>query len=362
VTAPAAARSALAAAVTRACMPALRAASARVRERTHHAGRVVALPVGFAAAVTWAGVAGLWVAPVRLRKSWERTHHAGRAVALSAGPAAAVARAGVAGLRGAPVRSRKSWERTNDEGRALTLSAGLAAAVTRAGMAALRVAPARVREPWERTNYTGRSVSLSAGLAAAAAVTAGAARVRPAAGAAVLVAGLCGAYDDVAGYRRADPRRGFRAHLRALRDGEVTSGAVKLFGISAAALAAGARLKERPLDKLLAGVVIAGAAHAVNLLDVRPGRAAGAVLALGAPGLLRSGTGAGLAAVAMGAAAAVLPDDLGERTMLGDTGAHALGAALGTAAAAGNGRAGLLAHAAAAVAAAAYGERATGSS
>jgi UDP-N-acetylmuramyl pentapeptide phosphotransferase/UDP-N-acetylglucosamine-1-phosphate transferase len=43
--------------------------------------------------------------------------------------------------------------------------------------------------------------------------------------------------------------------------------------------------------------------------------------------------------------------------MLGDTGAHALGAALGTAAVACNGRAGLAAHAAAVVAAAVYGDR-----
>ena len=71
------------------------------------------------------------------------------------------------------------------------------------------------------------------------------------------------------------------------------------------------------------------------------------MLALGAPGLLRDGAAGQLSAAAMGAAAAVLPDDLGERAMIGDTGAHALGAALGAAVVAGNGRAGLVAHAAA---------------
>ncbi|MEV6835027.1 hypothetical protein AB0N17_11000 [Streptomyces sp. NPDC051133] len=217
-----------------------------------------------------------------------------------------------------------------------------------------RTAPG-TRARWERKNYAGRTVGLYAGPAAALAAAAGAARVHPAAGAAVLAAGLCGAYDDVAG----DHRRGLRAHLGALRGGEVTSGAVKLFGISAAGLAAGALLKERPLDKVLAGVVIAGAAHFVNLVDVRPGRAAGAVLALGAPGLLRKGPGGALAAAATGAAAAVLPDDLGERMMIGDTGAHALGAALGAAVVAGNRRAGLLAHAAALVTAAVHGDRVT---
>jgi len=230
---------------------------------------------------------------------------------------------------------------------------GTAAAVTRAGMAALRSkAPSG---PWERKNYGGRSVELYAGPASALGAALGAARVRPAVGFAVAAAGACGAYDDVVG--AGDTRRGFRAHLGALRDGEVTSGAVKLFGISAAGLVAGAMLKERPLDRVLAGVVIAGTAHFVNLVDVRPGRAAGAVLALGAPGLLRGGDAGRLSAAAMGAAAAVLPDDLGERAMIGDTGAHALGATLGAAIAAGNGRAGLIAHAGALVSATAYGER-----
>jgi UDP-N-acetylmuramyl pentapeptide phosphotransferase/UDP-N-acetylglucosamine-1-phosphate transferase len=237
----------------------------------------------------------------------------------------------------------------------LAASFTLATALARAGQAALRAAAPGGRRRWERTNFAGRTVELYAGPATAQAAAVAAGRVRPAAGWAVLAAGACGAYDDVAG--AGDPRRGFRAHLAALRHGEVTSGAVKLFGISAAGLLAGAALKRRPLDKVLAGVVIAGAAHAVNLVDVRPGRAAGAVVALAAPGMLRGGPGAELAAATTGAAAAVLPDDLGERVMIGDTGAHALGAALGTAAVVCNGRAGLLAHAAAVVAAAVCGER-----
>ncbi|MEV0254813.1 hypothetical protein AB0H82_11200 [Streptomyces sp. NPDC050732] len=233
-----------------------------------------------------------------------------------------------------------------------------AAAVTRAATAALRSRPPGGTARWTRRNYAGRTVELYAGPAAAVGAAAGAAVLpagpRGAAALAVLAAGACGAYDDVAG--AGDPRRGFRAHLGALRSGEVTSGAVKLFGISAAGAAAGALLKERPLDKALAGVVIAGAAHFVNLVDVRPGRACATVLALAAPGLLRKGPGAVVAAASMGAAAAVLPDDIGERAMLGDAGAHALGAALGTAVVAGNGRAGLVLHAAALVAAAVYGD------
>ncbi|GGX38750.1 hypothetical protein [Streptomyces noursei] len=249
-----------------------------------------------------------------------------------------------------------------------------AAGATRAVYGVLRRLPPGGAARWERKNYAGRTVTLHAGPAAALGVALAAAgapglpaRARGAAALAVLAAGGCGAYDDIAG--AGDPRRGFRAHLTALRHGEVTSGAVKLFGIGAAGLAAGALLKDRPADKLLAGVVIAGSAHLVNLLDVRPGRAAGAALALAAPGLLRRGPAGPLSAVPMGAAAAVVADDLRERTMLGDAGAHALGAALGVAAVAGwgsprssgaesgGGRAGLAAHAAALVAAAAAGDR-----
>ncbi|MEU7434874.1 hypothetical protein AB0B07_29180 [Streptomyces sioyaensis] len=237
-----------------------------------------------------------------------------------------------------------------------------AAGATRAAYTALRKRPPGGAARWERTNHAGRTVQLHAGLAtvtgtvlAAAGAPGLSARTRAATALAVLAAGVCGTYDDMCG--AGDPRRGFRAHLSALRDGEVTSGAVKLFGIGAAGLAAGALVKQRPADKLLAGVVIAGSAHLVNLLDVRPGRAAGAVLALGAPGLLRRGPAGPLSAAPLGAVAAVAADDLGERTMLGDAGAHALGAALGLAVVTGNGRRGLAVHAAGLIAAAAAGDR-----
>ncbi|WP_374112451.1 hypothetical protein [Streptomyces sp. CC210A] len=147
-------------------------------------------------------------------------------------------------------------------------------------------------------HHAGRTVRLEAGAAAAAGAVLGAAALPGRAGAAAALAAAagaaCGRYDDVHG----DHRRGFRAHLSALRDGEVTSGAVKLVGVGAAGLAAGALLKRRPPDALLAGVVVAGTAHLVNLLDVRPGRAVCAVLAAGAPAVLR---GAPLAAAPVGA-------------------------------------------------------------
>lgn len=236
-----------------------------------------------------------------------------------------------------------------------------AAAATRAAYRQLRRRPPVEPHMWHRTNYAGRGVELYGGLAAAAgAATAMAtargltARTRLAAVGAALAAGACGAYDDQKG---SPDERGFAVHLSALRGGRLTSGGVKLLGIGAAGLAAGALLKARPADQLLAGVVVAGAAHAVNLLDVAPGRAAKAVIAAGAPGLLRRGPGALLAAAPFGAAAAVLGDDLSERTMLGDAGAHALGAALGAAVVVANGRTGLVLHALAVVAMATAGDR-----
>jgi hypothetical protein len=65
----------------------------------------------------------------------------------------------------------------------------------------------------------------------------------------------------------------------------------------------------------------------VNLLDLRPGRAAKAgAIAMAAT---LGGPAGGLVAGPLGATLAALPEDLGERVMLGDCGANALGALVG---------------------------------
>ena len=185
-----------------------------------------------------------------------------------------------------------------------------AASAAAAARALSAVAPARSY----RTNFRGRRVCLVAGPALAASLA-----TSPVAATAAVGAGLVGGYDDVAG----DRAKGFRGHLGALARGQLTAGAIKVIGISTSAAAAAGQLRPRaPADVLLGTAVIAGSANLVNLLDLRPGRALKVGLlvaaALDEPGIA-------------GSCAALLPADLAERAMLGDTGANALGAALGVA-------------------------------
>jgi len=241
---------------------------------------------------------------------------------------------------------------------AVPATAAAAALLTTAALRGLRAYPPGGATTWRRSNHRGREVTLLAGpaLVLGAASTA-AAGTEGRWGRAALVAGLgagaFGLYDDLYGgtaSARAVARgamhvdRGFRGHLRALRTGRVSTGLVKVVGIGAAGLLAARALTRSPLEQLVAGGVVAGTANLLNLLDLRPGRAAKAAVVLGLP-LLR-GPGAPLAAGVVGAAVAVLPGDLAEQTMLGDTGANALGALLGLALAARcgpAGRAGVLA-------------------
>lgn len=242
-------------------------------------------------------------------------------------------------------------------GPAAALAAGAAAAcAARAAYAALSRRPPGGDALWTRTNHRGEPVTLLEGPAltlASVAVSAIGPGLAPRTRAALAVAGsgsaAFGGYDDLAG---SGSRRGFRGHLGALAQGEVTTGAVKLGGIGVTGLVSAMLLGGSPADVAVNAGLVAGGANLLNLFDLRPGRALKVALASGT--LLAAGARAGqpragaqpaagtqpaagaLPAVAapLGAVVALLPEDLGERAMLGDAGANAVGALLGVAAAA----------------------------
>jgi UDP-N-acetylmuramyl pentapeptide phosphotransferase/UDP-N-acetylglucosamine-1-phosphate transferase len=237
---------------------------------------------------------------------------------------------------------------------AATLVPGaVAAAAARAAYEALTRWPPGRAALWTRTNHRGEVVTLlegpalTVGAVAATALAGQPPRLRAALVTAGAGAAAFGGYDDLTG---SGDRRGFRGHLGALAQGEVTTGAVKLGGIGATGLAAAALLGGGPADVAINAGLVAGGANLLNLFDLRPGRAI--KVALIGSGLLAAASAGGksrtpgapeavapeavapVLAAQVGAALALLGEDLGERAMLGDAGANALGALLGVAAAA----------------------------
>jgi UDP-N-acetylmuramyl pentapeptide phosphotransferase/UDP-N-acetylglucosamine-1-phosphate transferase len=244
---------------------------------------------------------------------------------------------------------------------------GVGALAARAALRAVRSWPGA--DGLERTNFRGRSVSLAGGpaLAIAATTTAALGAGSPKAATAALLAGgaagAVGLYDDIVGARPDQKAsKGFRGHLSALRAGKLTSGTVKIATLGAAAFGAAVLLdadtprrygRAGRLANIMVGTgVIAGTANLINLLDLRPGRAlkvSGVATAghlLSAPLVPGGDRHAGLVAGPLGAVTALLPADLDEEIMLGDTGANSIGALIGLAAVARfglGGRAALLA-------------------
>jgi UDP-GlcNAc:undecaprenyl-phosphate GlcNAc-1-phosphate transferase len=212
--------------------------------------------------------------------------------------------------------------------RALAVAA-LSAAAASAALAGLQRTTSSKR--WRRANYRDREVTLLLGPAVAAGAAAGMVAAAPAARRAALLAvvsaAAVGVYDDLYGDRHA---RGLGGHVRALREGRVTTGMIKMVTLVGAAGVGSAVRYRNVVDAALGTVLVAGGANLVNLFDLRPGRAAKVSL-LAAAGLSRSRSREtrAVAAVAAGAALAAMPSDLGERAMLGDAGASTLGAVLG---------------------------------
>jgi UDP-GlcNAc:undecaprenyl-phosphate/decaprenyl-phosphate GlcNAc-1-phosphate transferase len=143
--------------------------------------------------------------------------------------------------------------------------------------------------------------------------------------------GLLGLIDDLAAVGE---DRGFNGHLRALREGRVTTGMLKLVGGAAVAVVLVATPGFKSGRTLIVdALLIALAANLGNLLDRAPGRTIKFGLVAYVPIAIAVGSapiGIAIAPV-MGAALGLLGDDLHERLMLGDTGANVIGAVLGLA-------------------------------
>jgi hypothetical protein len=220
----------------------------------------------------------------------------------------------------------------------LAVSLGMAAVLAPATLALLR------RTGRLRPNYRGALVPAPTGVVllgaslltlagvGAAHALGGAEIPLPAPGEAAFVLGVAalGLLDDVRGSRPGDPR-GLRAHARRSLSGRPTTGAAKASGTLLLALVAlGGR--DLPVSEhVLGAAVLTLAAHAFNLLDTRPGRTlkalavVGAALAIG----FRDLTPADALGAFLGPLLVLLPLDLRERGMLGDTGASAAGAVAG---------------------------------
>lgn len=237
---------------------------------------------------------------------------AGYAVAAGA-CAAGAARLAYSAMSRRPPGGPKTWSRTNHRGEPVTLLEGPAVA---AGALAGVLAQAGLAQRVQVGLVPASGSPGASGWRRAAAIALGGA------GAAAF-----GAYDDLAG---SGDRRGFRGHLGALRQGEVTTGAVKLGGIGVTGVVSAALAGGSPVDVILNAGLVAGGANLLNLFDLRPGRA---IKVAAASGVLLGAAGQDSVAAPLGAALALLPEDLGERAMLGDAGANALGAMLGASAA-----------------------------
>ncbi len=257
------------------------------------------------------------------------------------------------------------WERTNFHGATVSLRGGVAMAG--AAVASATVASALSDQP--RAALGGAVAALGGGVA--------------------------GYIDDVdqGAHDGGKVAKGLKGHLGALAHGQVTTGVIKIAGIGASALAASAlvgskatSVSGKAADLALNTVLIAGTANLANLLDLRPGRALKATVLVATPlsyfscaaakapasgasvtsatasasvasgtsgaasGAVTSATPAApasasaasaqrlLASGLNAAAITALVEDLQETTMLGDTGANAAGALLGTSLAANDSR------------------------
>jgi UDP-GlcNAc:undecaprenyl-phosphate GlcNAc-1-phosphate transferase len=154
----------------------------------------------------------------------------------------------------------------------------------------------------------------------------------------VLGVAMLGLLDDLLGGRapvgavaHGDAPRGIRGHARATAEGRVSTGLLKALGTAGLALYILRGQGHSPVEYLVGAALLTLSTHVFNLLDLRPGRAGKALLAVGAAltialwdtGPLRT------LGIFLGPALVLLPYDLRERAMLGDVGSNVLGGIAG---------------------------------
>ncbi len=223
----------------------------------------------------------------------------------------------------------------------LLLSAGLAALLLRPWLADM------LRVGLARTNYRGATVAFPAGAPLVACSLIALAPLAVLDDRAdldlldpelrrwivyVLGVALLGLLDDALGRgAAADSPRGWRGHVRTVRQGGFSTGAIKAVGaLALAAYAVSGRGREG-IDYLADLALLLLATNLFNLLDLRPGRVEKAFAALLAGLCLGVWTAEPLEllGIFIGPALVVALFTLSERAMLGDTGSNLIGALAG---------------------------------
>jgi UDP-GlcNAc:undecaprenyl-phosphate/decaprenyl-phosphate GlcNAc-1-phosphate transferase len=139
--------------------------------------------------------------------------------------------------------------------------------------------------------------------------------------------------------------RGFRGHIRALANGSLTTGGLKLVGgaliailVASIDVSGGVANHRSIVSVIIDSLTIALGANLANLFDRAPGRTAkistlfflvlvGAIALFGSRGVGNSWLVS--VAVVVGSTLGLLHEELRERVMLGDTGSNVIGAAIG---------------------------------
>lgn len=123
--------------------------------------------------------------------------------------------------------------------------------------------------------------------------------------------------------------RGVRGHAAALREGRISTGAVKALGVLGLAAFALSGIGYGTGEYLLAVALLTVTTNLMNLFDLRPGRSLKVLLALGIVLTALEPDSLWLLGLFAGPLIVLAPLDLRESAMLGDTGSNAAGATAG---------------------------------